>query len=283
MNNLIIENNIVRGCTDKDILKIEIPEGVVAIGDNAFSDFDKLYDVTFPCSLVKIGSNAFKHCVSIKSIDIKNVNFIGEYAFSGCSSLHDITFGENIGYLCNGTFLGCSSIEEIVIPKNITYIGCECFRDCTSLSSVDIKGAMEIDNNAFEHCTNIYNINFPHSLIHISSNAFSFCENLKTVVIQNKFIDIDETAFEYDVNIIIKAVQFSTAYNYTQQHRFSFCPTILDSDYRVISSEELSRISKAGILIRAKQLDASKDEMLIIFDKSAKERIDSLIGGNKDG
>ncbi len=283
MNNLIIENNIVRGCTDKDILKIEIPEGVVAIDDNAFSYFDKLYDVELPDALIRIGSNAFKNCTALKSVNLKNVSFVGEYAFLGCSSLHEITFGENIGYLCNGTFLGCSVLEEILIPKNIMYIGCHCFRDCTSLSSVDIQGVMEIDNNAFEHCVNIYNINFPHSLIHVSANAFSFCENLKTVMIQNKFIDIDETAFDYDVNIIIKAVQFSTAYNYTQQQRFSFCPTILDSDYRVISSEELSRISKAGILIRAKQLDASKDEMLIIFDKSAKERIDSLIGGNKDG
>lgn len=283
MNNLIIENNIVRGCTDKDILKLEIPEGVVAIGDNAFSDFENLYDVILPDSVVKVGSNAFENCTALKSININKIHTLGECAFTGCSSLHDITLGESIGYIPNAAFLGCSALEEIVIPKNITYIGCECFRDCTSLSSVDIKGAMELDNNAFEHCTNIYNISFPHSLIHISSNAFSFCENLKTVIIQNKFIDIDENAFEYDVNIIIKAVQFSTAYNYTQQHRFSFCPTILDSDCRVISSEQLSRISKAGILIYAKQLDASKDEMLIIFDKSAKEKIDSLIGGKKDG
>lgn len=279
---LIIENNIVRGCTDKDILKIEIPEGVVAIGDNAFSDFDKLYDVSFPCSLVKIGSNAFKHCAELKCIDLRNVNFIGEYAFSGCSSLHDITFGENIGYLCNGTFLGCSSIEEIVIPKNITYIGCDCFRDCINLSFADIQGAMEIDNNAFEHCTNIYNVQFPKSLIHISSNAFSFCQNLKTVIIQNKFIDIDETAFDYNVNIIIKAVQFSTAYYYTRQHNFYFCPTILNSDYRIVSSKESALISNAGIMFRAKQLNSSKDEMLIIFDKSSKSKIESIIGGIKN-
>lgn len=138
---------------------------------------------------------------------------------------------------------------------------------------------MEIDNGAFEHCTELYSISLPYSLLHIAPNAFSFCTKLQSVIIQNRFIDIDETAFEYNVNLIIKAAQFSTAYHYAIGNGFTFTPTIISADYRIVTNEDVAILSKAGILFRMKVIDSST--VIISFDKSAKSKIENLIGSDE--
>lgn len=283
MNELIIEDNVVVGCNEPDILQIEIPEGIAAISDNAFSDFNKLTSVILPKTLIKIGDRAFEGCSSLKNINLENVSVIGERAFCHCTSLSDVRFGDKIGYLCNAVFNGCSSLEKINIPENISYIGCECFKDCINLAEIELDGVMEIDNSAFEHCTSLYSLTLPEQLLHIAQYAFSFCCNLKTVTIRSRFIDIDETAFANNVNLIIKAAQYSTAYRYAisqKSKNFLFSPTIINSEYRVVSSEQAAILSKAGILFRMKILDSNKG--LIMFDKSAEGRVDNLIGKEKE-
>ena len=279
MDSLIIKDNTVIGCSETDILSLKIPEGVTAIGDNAFLDFKKLSEIQLPSTLKKIGDRAFEGCESLKLINIENVSMIGVRAFAGCKSLSKIHFGDNIGYLCNATFCGCTAIEEMDIPKNISYIGCECFKDCTGLTAIKLAGVMEIDNGAFEHCTELYSISLTYSLLHIAPNAFSFCTKLQSVIIQNRFIDIDETAFEYNVNLIIKAAQFSTAYHYAIGNGFTFTPTIISADYRIVTNEDVAILSKAGILFRMKVIDSST--VIISFDKSAKSKIENLIGSDK--
>ena len=54
-DNLIIEDNVLKGCRQSKIITATIPEGIAAISDNAFSDFPNLYRVEMPKSLVMIG------------------------------------------------------------------------------------------------------------------------------------------------------------------------------------------------------------------------------------
>ena len=157
-DNLIIEDGILRGYKEKLVQTITVPEGIAAISDNAFSDFPNLYTVELPKSLVMVGNGVFRNCPKLKSIDLTNVCSVGTEAFSGCTSLTEVVFGKDISYLANDLFLGCTALSEITLPENISYIGCECFKDCTLLTKVTIKGAMEIDNNAFENCTSLCSI-----------------------------------------------------------------------------------------------------------------------------
>lgn len=294
----IINNVIIGFNAEPEIIQIKIPSDITEISDGIFSNFKNLTSVILPESLIRISNNlfegctalreinlenvvnigerAFKGCTALKQINLDNVNAIGEEAFCGCSALSNVKFGSKIGYLCNAVFCGCSAIEELDIPKNISYIGCECFKDCVALKDIKLAGVMEIDNNAFEHCISIYSINLPKSLLHIAPNAFSFCTNLNTVTLQNRFIDIDETAFEYNVDLKIKAVQYSTAYRYAIENEFKFVPTIISADYRLATSEEVAVLNNAGILFRMKVIDSNR--VIISFDKSAKNKINQLIG-----
>lgn len=281
-DNLIIEDQILKGYKETGIITVEIPEGIVAISDNAFSDFPYLSNVSLPKSLKKIGNGVFQNCTKLVGIDLTNIKYIGVKAFAGCTSLKQVSFGESITYLPNALFLGCTALTEITLPSNISYIGCECFKDCTTLLTVNTDGVMEIDNNAFENCGTISNITLPSSLNHISPNAFSFCDKLKKITFNNRFIDIDELAFENAVDFTINSAQNSAAQNYAKSNHYRFCPTIVDSDYRIVSDEELQKIKKSGILFYARKPDESKDEIIIHFDKSVVNKIDEIIGGKQN-
>ena len=96
MEDLIIENNIVKGCKEKYIVQINIPAGVKAVGDNAFRGLQKLYDINFPKSLVHIGSGAFEDCPSLASLTLLNVGYIGERAFMNCTGLREVDLSDKI-------------------------------------------------------------------------------------------------------------------------------------------------------------------------------------------
>ena len=212
----------------------------------------------------------------MNEIDLSHFITIGEYAFSGCVSLQEITFSDKIGYLCNGIFLGCTGLHKMTLPENIAYIGCECFRDCSALSEISLLGVMEIDNNAFEGCSELCSVHLPKTLMHISPNAFSFCHHLQTVQIQNRFIDIDEATFENTVNIVIKATQYSTSYEFAHQQHFRFTPAVFEEAHRIITSEQVAQLAKAGVMFQMRKLD--KEKAVIRFDKGQAMKIESVIG-----
>ena len=273
---IVIENSILCRCKNKMLKILDIPEGTEAIADEVFQNCSGLMAVTLPPTVTKIGDNAFEGCSSLTAVDLSNVNIIGAYAFSGCSSLKKISFSDNIGYLCNGIFLGCTGLKQITLPQNVAYIGCECFKDCSSLSDISMLGVMEMDNNAFEGCSGLCSLELPKTLMHISPNAFSFCDKLQTVQIQNRFIDIDETAFENTVNIIIKAAQYSTSYEFAHRQHFRFTPAVFEEAHRIITSEQAAQLAKSGVMFQMKTIDSEK--AVIRFDKGQTIKIESVIG-----
>ncbi len=75
--------------------------------------------------------------VTIEEMEF-NVTSIGSYAFYGCSSLTNISFGED---------------------SQLTSIGYEAFRDCSSLTSIEIpSGVTEIPGWIFENCESLKSI-----------------------------------------------------------------------------------------------------------------------------
>ena len=53
----------------------------------------------------------------------ENVREIGDYAFSGCSSLRSITIPESVKKIGDYAFLNCYSLTKISIPDSVEKVG----------------------------------------------------------------------------------------------------------------------------------------------------------------
>ena len=152
------------------LTSIEIPESVTIIGEYAFSDCSGLTGIKIPGNVTNIGHLSFSGCSSLTSIKVaennpiydsrndcnaiietetneltigckntkipESVTGIGDYAFSGCSSLTGIEIPESVTDIGSWVFSECSSLASIKIPGSITGIGVGAFYKCASLKSI---------------------------------------------------------------------------------------------------------------------------------------------------
>lgn len=94
----------------------------------------------------------------VTSLELSSkVKTIGDYAFSNCHDLKDITWGSGVTSIGKGAFNGCSSLENVVLPDKLVSIGDEAFANCTKLTSVTIPETTKefASNNIFSNPENL--------------------------------------------------------------------------------------------------------------------------------
>ena len=122
-----------------------VTEAVSAIGDGAFRNCDTLESIVLPCTLERIGVEAFAGCSALRKVEFADDNGIGDCplkigrrAFAGCRALAEIelpsTMHEELGdYL----FEGCTSLVSATLPAVGGY---GVFKGCTRLHEVTVGG-----------------------------------------------------------------------------------------------------------------------------------------------
>jgi Leucine-rich repeat (LRR) protein len=146
------------------------------------------------------------------SITIPNsVNFIGDEAFSSCSSLTSINVhsGNEAYRSVNGVLFNENKTELIKypegktgmsysIPNSVTSIGDSAFSNCTFLSSITIPNSVtSIGTGAFAGCTALTSITIPDSVISLGEGGtFSGCTSLASITMSNNLTFISEAAFQ---------------------------------------------------------------------------------------
>lgn len=179
------------GCTS--LLDVNIPSKVTYIGYQAFYGCSELREIAIPRSVRAICSSAFEYCPSITSMTVaqgnprydsregcnaiietgentliagcKNtviptsVTAIGDYAFSGNSSLARIDIPSSVTSVGDYAFRGCSALRQAVLPDGVKSIGASAFFDCSLLNQVNIPASVEnIGSFAFEHCPAVFSM-----------------------------------------------------------------------------------------------------------------------------
>lgn len=185
----------------------EIEYFVTAIGDNAFSDCDKLTSISIPKTVTKIGNNAFMGCTGLTSINIpESVTSFGEHPFSNCPGLTSITVDSNnpvfdsrnncnaiIETASNTLIHGCMNT---VIPNSTTSIAGQAFCGHTGLTSIIIPESVKnISEYAFAMCSGLTSITIPESVKNISRYTFTGCSGLTSIIIPESVTWIGEYAF----------------------------------------------------------------------------------------
>ena len=150
---------------------------------------------------------------SIKSADVSCNGSIGDYAFSGNTSLEKAILGGKVTSLGGYVFDGCSSLQSIDIPNGITQMGSYAFSGCSNMTSAKIgtgvtainestfsgcsalkdvqigSNVRTIGNYVFSGCTSLPVINIPKAVTSIGNYTFSGCSALKDVVMADRADD----------------------------------------------------------------------------------------------
>ncbi|MBE6668412.1 MAG: hypothetical protein E7607_08920 [Ruminococcaceae bacterium] len=169
---------------------------VIGIAKKAFS-FNHAKRIELPNSIKIIGENAFENCYYLTGIVIPDsVESIGANAFKDCIAFTEITVPESVSYMGEGVFEYCNSLVKANIPSKITAIAKETFNCCNNLTEVSLhNGITAIGDDAFAYCYALKNVNIPDSVTEIGAGAFSGCKALEKIVISESVKRIGNGAF----------------------------------------------------------------------------------------
>lgn len=202
------------------LTSVTIPNSTESIGEYAFAGNSQLTSFTMGSNVKTIGYYAFRSS-GITSIDLLNVETVGEGIFEDCTELQTVTLRNSLSTLKNKMFNGCTSLNNVHIPSGVRIIGNEAFKGCTSLTNLvfdnPIQGLLTtIGESAFESC-GLTSVDIPSTVTTVETWAFYGNTNLTTVTIG--------TGMQYmGSNLFYNCTNLATV-NYNATH----CHTIASS------------------------------------------------------
>ena len=211
--------NIERGAflNCSNLADIVIPDSVISITSDAFYNTALLDKQNTPVKyagkwviaaedrdkiVIKdgtkgIANNAFSGCTSLTDITIPDsVTKIGDYAFSNCNSLTEIKIPNKVKSIGGRVFWFCESLKNVTIPDSVTMIGDMAFVGCKSLTDITIPGSVTmIGDMAFSGCKSLTDITIPDSVTMIGDAAFANCTSLTDITIPGSVTMIGDHVF----------------------------------------------------------------------------------------
>lgn len=182
----VIVDGVLEKYTGSDTV-VEIPDGVTAIGKEAFKygpekdgwnpNSDKIEKIVIPQGVTSIEEYAFYRCENLKEINIPDsITSIEGYAFSRCESLKDILIPDSVKTIGSHAFHDCASLESIKLPKGLKEISIGTFASCKSLVEFEIpEKVKKIGNSAFNGCSSLKKINIPKGIKRLENWVFVRC------------------------------------------------------------------------------------------------------------
>jgi len=140
--------------------RISLPESVKYVGQNLFTNSEKLEWVHLPSSLKQLAPYMFSGCRSLIHIDMPvEINEFPEGLFYGCSSLQDIPFRYGICVLPENVVAGCSALLSLSVPNSVKKICTGAISGCTALQTIVLPEKLEeIEDGAISDCPNLLHI-----------------------------------------------------------------------------------------------------------------------------
>ena len=199
----IISDRSFYGCSS--LIEINIPASVQII--------DGYYDIGFSGS-----GGAFAYCSNLKYVIFAEnsiLNEIGEHAFYNCKSIKSIILPKSVTLIKHGAFSGCSSLEEISLPVVTVneYNGSRTrnYSFGRIFGSEQYEGGVEIKQNYYTNYNyygwSEFTCYVPQTLSrvivtggNIQDSNFKNCTMIEEVII-HKGVTIGSDPFEHCINV----------------------------------------------------------------------------------
>ena len=192
-----------KGSNDTVVVK----DSTKIIANAAFINNYRLREIELPEGIIEIGDNCFENCEALKKIDIKEgLKKIGENSFAG-AGVEEVKLPESITEIGYGAFNNCRDLSGINLPSGIERIAGYSFENTKYLNNIkpDKYGCKYVDNillssenngssiirikagtrvigaQAFENRKDIEEVYIPKSVETIDFKAFFLCSKLRKV------------------------------------------------------------------------------------------------------
>lgn len=186
-----------------------IPDSVKKIDEFAFSSNNGIKKIINIPDLENSFYNAFSGCKTLEEVKFReNVRCLGSSTFVNCESLKTIEFPKTVNRIGTHFFLNCKSLDNVILPEGLIPNSWTSdskktpkslyalFKGCTSLKNITLpKDSTSIDVEMFEN-TGLEKISIPENVTVIASSAFRKCENLTEINLPKNITTIGSNAFE---------------------------------------------------------------------------------------
>ena len=155
-----------------------------------------------------IGDYAFSGVTTLTSVNLTPfLNYVEEYAFNNCPALETVTFYSSTTSLGLACFYGDAALQNVNLQdSSIGEVPAYCFAEC-GISSIALPDICEkIGNYAFYNCGSLSNLKIPASVTEISDTAFVGCDDLVIIAPEGSY------AIDYAVAHNIEYVEKPASY-----------------------------------------------------------------------
>ncbi|MBQ1723528.1 MAG: leucine-rich repeat domain-containing protein, partial [Muribaculaceae bacterium] len=210
------------------VKRVEMPNTVKSIGNQAFCFCENLRQITFSNSLKQIGKNAFYYCHDILELELPaTLTSVGEGAFYYCHKVDSLFIPRNLVNIGVAAFARCGSQSIVVAPENTKYdsrgncnaiietatgllmSGCSNTEIPDGVKTIDELAFLmanfqsivlpnsltEIRKNAFQACVQLNEIDLPDGLVNLGDSAFYHCDHLSKIMMGNSLKTIGNSTF----------------------------------------------------------------------------------------
>lgn len=172
---------------------LTIPDGIKSIADYAFQKQTGIKKISFPASLEYIGSYAFDGCTKLAALEFRGTSSLkelGGYVFRG-TGLVTVTLPDSIDTMGVSVFENCKSLTGANIPLGITSIPATTFKGCTSLVSFTVPthvtslGNSSSGGSIFYGCSKLETVTLHDGIGYIAGSTFYNCSKLNNITLPN--------------------------------------------------------------------------------------------------